>query len=155
MAQSTITVPQRTPPGWVNSFMRMALKTPVLQRSLGRGLALLTVTGRRSGHQYVIPVSYTRAGDEILVVTKKARSWWRNLSECPNVTLRLAGRDHVGHAIASVGDPSRAGLLRDYLSERRFDARAYGVRIDPDGRANVDDVDALLTQVVLVEIVLA
>ncbi len=31
-----------------------------------------------------------------------------------------------------------------------MDAKAYGVRIDPDGRANAEDIDALLPQVVLI-----
>jgi deazaflavin-dependent oxidoreductase (nitroreductase family) len=155
MEQSAITVPQRTPPAWMNSIMRIALKTPGLQRWLGKGLALLTFTGRRSGKRYSIPVSYARSGDEVLVVTKKTRSWWRNFVDRPEVTVRLAGEDHVGRASASIGDHSRAGLLRDYLSERRFDAKAYGVRIDPEGRANPDDIDELLPQVVLVDIVLS
>lgn len=154
MAPSTITVPQGTPAGWMNSIVRIALRTPGVQRSLGKSLALLTVTGRRSGHPYTIPVGYARRGDEVLVITKKTRSWWRNFADRPEVTFRMAGRDYTGHARASTGDPAHAALLRDYLSERRFDAQAYGVRIDRDGRANPDDVHELLPHVVLVDIVL-
>jgi deazaflavin-dependent oxidoreductase (nitroreductase family) len=152
MDQPSITVPQRTPPRWMNSMMKVMLRAPGLQRLLGKGLALLTFTGRRSGKRYTIPVSYARSGGGVLVVTKKLRSWWRNFGDVPDVEVRLAGRDHHGRATASIGDPARAGQLRDYLSARRFDAKAYGVRIDADGRANAEDVDALLPQVVLVDI---
>lgn len=151
MSESTVTVPQKAPPAWLNSMMGVMLKTPGLQRWLGRGLALLTFTGRRTGKRYTIPVSYARTGDEVLVVTKKTRAWWRNFADRPVVELRLAGRIHRGRATASIGDTSRMELLRTYLSERPVDAKAFGVR-NEDGLANADDVIALLPQVVLVDI---
>ncbi len=152
MGESTVTVPQKAPPAWLNSMVVVMLKTPGLQRWLGRGLALLTYSGRRTGKRYTIPVSYARTGDEVLLVTKKARTWWRNFADRRDVEVRLAGRTYAGAATASIGDVSRTELLRRYLSERPVDARAFGVRRNDDGLANADDVAALLPQVVLVDI---
>jgi hypothetical protein len=51
-----VKVPEWTPPAWLNSMMKLMLKTPGLERWLGRQLALLTFTDRKTGQQYTTPV---------------------------------------------------------------------------------------------------
>lgn len=53
--------------------------SPVPQRLLGRTIALITVTGRRTGKRYTTPVTYYRNGGTVTVLTKTFRTWWRNL----------------------------------------------------------------------------
>jgi deazaflavin-dependent oxidoreductase (nitroreductase family) len=153
MTQQQITVPTGTPSAFSNSMVALMLKTPGLQRFLGRALMLLTFTGRRSGERYTIPVSYARVGDRVLAVTKVFRHWWKNFETNPEVELRLAGKVYAGRASAAVGDESRFEQLRDYLATRPMDAKAYGVRME--NRSPVaEDVRALLPQVVMVDITL-
>lgn len=68
------TVPRSTPPRWVNSMVKAALRTPGLERLIGRGLALITVTGRRTDSKHVLPVSYYRDDLTVFVVTKRFRT---------------------------------------------------------------------------------
>lgn len=49
MKSDTISVPTWTPPRWVNAVMKVMLRTPGLQRLMGSTIALITVTGRRTG----------------------------------------------------------------------------------------------------------
>ncbi len=67
---------------------------------LSRGLLLLTVTGRRSGRRYTIPVGYQRRGDGLFVLVSKARRkrWWRNYIDPGPVELRVCGRTVCGEA---------------------------------------------------------
>lgn len=151
MTQTQVSVPTATPPAFLNSVMKVMLRTPGLQRVMGKSLMLLTFTGRRTGRQYTIPVSYARVGDHVLTVTKVFRHWWKNFETNPGVRVRLAGTVFPGTATAAIGDESRFEQLRDYLAERPVDAKAYGVRIE-GGRPVSEDVRALLPQVVLVDI---
>jgi deazaflavin-dependent oxidoreductase (nitroreductase family) len=151
---STVTVPTWTPPRWLNAMMMTMLRTPVLQNILGRGIALITVTGRKSGRLYTTPVSYYREGDTVTVLSKRFRAWWRNFDERPDVELRLAGQLVHGRARASVGDESELPMLARFLEQRRADAKAYGVGFTPDGQIHREQLRSLLSQIVVIRIAL-
>jgi hypothetical protein len=89
--------------GAVNPRLVAALRSPRWGPRLGRALALVTYTGRRSGRTITIPVGYRRAGDvvTIRVGAPGAKTWWRNfLGDGGPAALRLAGVDRSGHAVA-------------------------------------------------------
>lgn len=50
-------------------------------RRMGRGLAVLRYTGRRTGQAHELVCQYARAGDTVwvLVATAEQKTWWRNL----------------------------------------------------------------------------
>lgn len=145
----------RTPPRWLNRLMAVLLRTPGVQRVVGRGTALLTVTGRRTGRRYTTPVSYARTGDGVLVVSHVSRTWWRNLPDNPGVGLRLAGTDRRGTARVVTGDgPAAVALLRAYLAQQRVAVRAHRVGRDADGRLRDDDLRRVLDDTVVVDIAL-
>jgi hypothetical protein len=150
--ERTVTVPTWKPPGWMNAAMRAFLRTPGLQSWLGRSIALISWTGRRSGRRYTTPVSYHRRDRQVTVLTKRFRPWWRNFADRPEVELRLAGETVRGRARASVGDERALPRLIEFLEHNPRDARAYGVEIGADGRLDERDARALLDQVVVVEI---
>jgi|SRR4051794_20102 len=85
-----------------NPGIRLLLKSPLHAPLSGR-LALITVTGRRTGRTFTFPVSYRRTGRVVTIgVGWPARKrWWRNLT-APGapVELRIQGKDHAGHAVA-------------------------------------------------------
>ncbi len=147
--------PTRNPPKWLNAFMVWLLKTPGLQNIVGKGVALITVTGRKSGQKYVIPVSYARSGSEVMMLTRAARVWWRNLRGGASVEIRLAGKNHQGTANARPGTSGDVDAVAEFLAKRPYDAKAYGVALGPDRRPDIADVAALVSQVVVIRIDLA
>jgi hypothetical protein len=94
-----------------NPAIRLLLQSP-LHPLVSRQLALITVTGRKSGATYTIPVAYRPDGAEgvkIGVGWPERKRWWRNLrGEGAPVTLRLRGEERRGHAVAR-GD-ERSGV---------------------------------------------
>jgi hypothetical protein len=84
-----------------NQAVRLLLLSPLHGAASGR-LALITVTGRRTGRRHTFPVGYTRAGDEVRipVLWPERKLWWRNLRGGAPVRLRLRGRERSGHAEA-------------------------------------------------------
>ena len=77
----------------VNPIIRSVLRSP-FHRLLSNKLALLTVTGRRTGRHYTVPIG-RHEDDGVFLVSVSGR--WRYNMEAP-VRLTIAGREHVGHA---------------------------------------------------------
>ena len=65
------------------------------------GLMLLTVTGRRTGRRYAIPVGYQRDGDALIVLVSEAptKQWWRNYLDPAPVEVRVGRRQHSGMGV--------------------------------------------------------
>jgi hypothetical protein len=85
-----------------NLAVRGLLRTP-LHRAVSGQLALITVTGRRSGRRFTFPVGYRRDGDRVTVQVgwPERKVWWRNLRGGAPVSMRLRGVERSGHAKVS------------------------------------------------------
>jgi deazaflavin-dependent oxidoreductase (nitroreductase family) len=83
----------------LNTVVAFVLRSP-FHFPLSQGLMLVTVTGRRSGRRYTIPVGYQQRDEGLLVLVSKARRkrWWRNYIDPGPVELRLRGRTLAGEA---------------------------------------------------------
>src|SRR4051794_30432530 len=85
-----------------NPGVRLLLRSP-LHIPLSGQLALITVTGRRSGREFTFPVGYRRDGKVVTVVVgwPERKVWWRNLlGDGASVRMRIRGTDYSGHAVA-------------------------------------------------------
>ncbi|MFL5780732.1 MAG: nitroreductase/quinone reductase family protein [Thermoleophilaceae bacterium] len=93
-----------------NRVVSGLVRTPVLHRLVSGRIALITVTGRRSGRQFTFPVFYTQDGDRVTIEVgwPERKVWWRNLRDGGEVRMRLRGTQRTGHAQAH-GDV-RAGV---------------------------------------------
>ncbi len=70
---------------------------------VGRNVAIISYTGRRSGRMISTPVAYRRKGDELQIAANmpEAKSWWRNfVGDGAPLSVRMNGIEHVGHAVA-------------------------------------------------------
>src|SRR5829696_3572442 len=84
-----------------NRLTRPLLRSPA-HGLLSKRLLLITVTGRRTGRRFTIPVAYEESGGVVLIQPSapERKVWWRNLRGGAPVRLRLRGRDRTGHAVA-------------------------------------------------------
>lgn len=79
------------------------LASPRWGPRLGKSLAVVTYTGRRSGRTISTPIGYRRKGDElkIAVTAPDDKRWWRNFTgEGAPLSIQLDGVERTGHAIA-------------------------------------------------------
>ena len=85
----------------VNPLVRGLLRSPA-HGLLSRRLLLITVTGRRTGRRFTIPVGYreTDGGIEVAVGWPGRKRWWRNLRGGAPVVVRLRGEERAGWAEA-------------------------------------------------------
>lgn len=121
-----------------NSFMSGLLRSP-LHGLMSGSMLLIGVTGRRTGRQYVTPVNYLRDGDDLLIFSLRARSWWRN-ARGGAVTLRLRGADVNGRAQVIEDEAGVAETLTVCLGRAPNMARAFSVRLDAQGRPLAEDI---------------
>ena len=104
-AQGMRAKPQRPLPKWMfrvlNPAMTTLLRSP-LHHLISHELLVLRFTGRTSGRQYAVPVSYLQH-DHRLYFSCLA-GWWQNLPGA-RVTVCLRGQDRRGTATRIV-DPA-------------------------------------------------
>jgi hypothetical protein len=94
----------------VNAPVAALANSPRLGRLVNRNIAMLTYSGRRSGREVSIPVSYRRDGGEVTINVNMpdAKTWWRNfVGSGGPLTLRLEGHEKAGHAVAERDEKGR------------------------------------------------
>lgn len=143
MASQTLSaapVPQRTRDAQrrifavLNPIMRFLLRLP-LRGPMQERLLLLTYTGRKSGRQHTVPISFAEAADGSLLVPGGG-AWKWNLGEGRRVQLLLRGR--LRHADSElISDPAEVEQLLPVMVASNPRAESFiGVPIEADGRPN-------------------
>jgi hypothetical protein len=83
---------------WYNPILTWLLRSP-FHGMLSSSTMLITVTGCKSGKAIRTPVNYVDMGEELLTVSFRRRTWWRNLRGGAPVTLWLRGRNVKAHSV--------------------------------------------------------
>jgi deazaflavin-dependent oxidoreductase (nitroreductase family) len=138
----------------LNPLVVRLLRSP-LHRVLGGGLMLITVTGRRTGRVYTIPVGYQRDGDVLHVLVSKARrkQWWRNFRSAAPLQVELRGERFA--AVGRVVDPRSEQFVRVVEATlRRLPLLARQLGVAWDARAGLSGAqrEMLARETALVEI---
>jgi deazaflavin-dependent oxidoreductase (nitroreductase family) len=111
-----------------NPIVVSLLRSP-LHGVMSKSVMLLTYKGRRSAREFTTPVSYVRDGGELLVVSSRDHSWWKNLRGGAPVAVRVRGLKLEGIAEAFEGENAGDGLLavlRAVPAYRRY----WGIELD-------------------------
>lgn len=85
----------------LNPLVVAVLRSPVHWLA-SPGLMAVTITGRRTGRSYTIPVGYHDVGDAVVVLVSDGpgRSWWRNFRTSHPALLTLRGRSVPARGLA-------------------------------------------------------
>jgi hypothetical protein len=140
----------------LNPLVGAVLRSP-LHWLLSPGLALLSVTGRRSGRTFTFPVGYQRDGKTVTIAVSEAREkqWWRNLREPAEVELRLRGRLRRGRG-ELVAPESEAFRSAAETTLRRVPGMGRVFKVAFDRRTGLTDaqLEQLGREIAIVRIVL-
>jgi deazaflavin-dependent oxidoreductase (nitroreductase family) len=138
----------------LNPLVVAVLRSP-LHFLLSSALVLLTVTGRRSGRHYAIPVGYQRDGEELVVMVSvaKKKQWWRNYYEPAPVSVRVRGVDRTGRAeLVAPGSEEFRALTEQTLRRVPWMRRVFHVEFDPHTGLRTDQLDLLGEEIAIVRI---
>lgn len=109
----------------INPLVKLILRLP-LHRLLSGHTMLVTVTGRKTGKPYTTPVNYIREGNTVTVISRKNRTWWKNLRGGAGVTLRIKGKILKGYSRTIVEDEETVAATLKW-----FYGKVSPVRISP------------------------
>ncbi len=130
--------------------MSWVLRSP-LHGMLSSSMMLITVTGRKSGKKYTLPVGYYRENGYLWVITSRDRTWWKNLKNGAEVLLLLKRQPVTGFAEPELDTHSVEGLLCEYLKHIPQGARSMGIRMK-DGDPVPEDIERVAKERLFVRI---
>jgi hypothetical protein len=144
---------------WISNPLVTAVLRSRCHKLLSGSAAVLTVTGRRSGRSYHMPVQYAAEGQTVYVVPGgwEHKTWWRNLIQPAKVGLRLQGRDvtGVGQAFSGDRDPEVvAAGMTIYLTKFATSARVRRIARDARGRPDPGQLQRAVPYEVIVRLIL-
>ena len=123
-----------------NPIVLSLLHSPLHRLLDGQTLAI-TVTGRRSGRDYTLPVSYLRDGETLLVISEKGRTWWKNLRGGAPVTVFQNGHRLQARGEAFVDVDRVSKFLLVILQQAPAYQHLLHVKLDASGHP--EDTEAL------------
>ncbi len=121
-----------------NGFISWVLRSP-LHGMLSNSMMLITVTGRKTGKKYTLPVGYYREDQCLWVLTSRDRTWWKNLKGGAEVSLLLHRKPVHAYAVPELNVDIVENRLVDYLKHTPQAAKSMGIRME-DGKPNKDDI---------------
>ena len=113
---------------FVNPALKALLRSP-MHRLLSKNLMLLTVTGRKTGRTYTLPVGRHESHDGTFVQSAGG-NWRHNLHGGAAVRVTLDGRERAAHAVLEE-DPDRAAEAFKTMLDHAG-ARALAVKVNVD-----------------------
>ncbi len=132
--------------------MRQTLRSEQHGRISDR-IMLINFSGRKSGKQYSVPVSYMREGQEVICFSDSP--WWKNLEGGAKVTLTLQGQDLPAYATPTTDLEAVVAGLRRLIAKDANDAQFFGVKVDAEGRPDEQQLRQAASQTAMISIALA
>jgi hypothetical protein len=137
----------------VNPIMLRLLRSP-LHGITSRNIAILHFTGKKSGRALSTPLSYTREGSKVRLLSSVDTRWWRNFrgADAP-VEVEIARRRYSGTAHLLEGDSAelREGVGH-FINALPRDAMVYGLKLDSDKKLVESSLDPVAQRLILVEV---
>ena len=137
----------------LNPVMRGFLRSP-LHGITSHNIGIVHFTGRKSGRKLNTPLSYTREGNIVRLLSNQSTRWWLNFrGEGVKVELEIARQRYPGTAVLLEGDSEalREGVRR-FIRALPRDAKVYGLELAADGEVVEASLAKIAGQLILVEI---
>lgn len=137
----------------VNPFVTALLRSP-LHGIASKNIALLHFRGRKSGREFVAPLSYVRKNGIVCLMSAHSTRWWMNLrEEGTPVSLEIARETLTGRATLWDGDSEALReRVRRYLTALPRDAKVYGIKLDESKRPVEESLAKAAPELVFVEV---
>jgi deazaflavin-dependent oxidoreductase (nitroreductase family) len=138
---------------WYNPIMIWLLRSS-FHKMLSGSIALLTVTGRKSGRPIEVPVNYIRDGKTLWVVSDRKRIWWRNLTGGAALSVMLARKTKHARGEVILHDKEVVHALTEYFKLAPHMAKFFKMKIDREGNPDLADLGAAARGRVVIKITL-
>ena len=136
-----------------NPCVKALLRSP-LHGIASKNVALLHFRGRKSGREFVTPLSYVRENGTVCLLSAHGTRWWMNLrEEGTPVSIEIARETVTGKARLWDGDSEALReRVRRYLTALPRDAKVYGIKLDESNRPVEESLAEVAPELVFVEV---
>lgn len=134
-----------------NAIMGWLIKSP-FGKLMGESLAVITVTGRKTGRLISTPINVARKGDRFTTTSTRERTWWRNLRGGAGADLHVGGRDFRVIATVFESDEEVKRALGEYCRNYPQAARFLKVIIREDGSPEEASLTSTAGERVVIEL---
>jgi deazaflavin-dependent oxidoreductase (nitroreductase family) len=124
---------------------------------LSFGLMLITVTGRRTGRRYTIPVGYQRHEDVLTILVSEApkKQWWRNFHAPSPTEVRLKDKTLSGVAqVVAPTSPEFGARAEETLRRLPWMGKVFGIEYRRGERLDDEQIAALGRNIAIVQVAL-
>ncbi len=138
---------------FLNPVMRSLLRSP-LHGITSHNIGIIHFSGRTSGRKLSTPLSYTREGNIVRLLSNQNTRWWLNFrGDGVKVEMEIARQHYPGTAVLLEGDSEalREGVRR-FIHALPRDAKVYGLELDANREVVEASLTAIAEQLILVEI---
>ena len=134
---------------WFNRIIVPLLKSP-LHGIMSKNAMLITFCGRKSGKTYTIPVNYVAFERYVLSTSRKDRTWWCNLRDGQQVTLRVAGKKIQAKSLVLEDVDAVRDNLNAIVRKNSMYARFFNIGWDEKGKPQMSDISNAAKDMVVV-----
>jgi len=106
---------------------------------MSNGTMLITVTGRKTGKKFTLPVGYYCEDGSLWILTSRDRTWWCNVEYGAEVSLLMKRKQLKAFAEADLDDASVEQQMHEYIRHVPQAAKSLGIRVE-NGNANAEDI---------------
>jgi predicted TIM-barrel fold metal-dependent hydrolase len=138
---------------WYNPIMVWLLHSP-LHGMLSGSMMVIEYKGKKSGRTYHLPVGYKRIGENLLTVSYKRRTWWRNLRGGVHVNIRLQGKDVSGQAEVVEDEHGVAEGLMALIDGNSRTAHMFGIPFNTNDQPEPESLKQAASERVIVRTIL-
>jgi len=119
---------------------------------MGSSTILIQVTGRKSGREIRLPVNFQRRQSELLVISSRNRTWWKNLEVNPRVLIWISGKQVSVQAVLVLDEADVRAQLVEVCEMQPWLARRLGVQFDAKNSPLEADLDRVALERLFVKI---
>ena len=124
----------------INPVVAFLARSP-LHFLISHQVLVIQFKGRKSGKQYLVPVSYHEHESSYTCVTLRSNIWWRNLKEVTHTKIWLKGTlKNAQIDLEFNNDQIVESTLRDLVTNNRVDAYFAKIKLNKDGSPDSDDL---------------
>jgi len=124
----------------INPVVAFLARSP-LHFLISHQVLVIQFKGKKSGKQYLVPVSYHEHESSYTCVTLRSNIWWRNLKEVSHTKIWLKGKlKNAQIDLEFNNDQIVESTLRDLVTNNRVDAYFAKIKLNKDGSPDSDDL---------------
>jgi hypothetical protein len=136
-----------------SEVMKAILRSP-LHLLFSQYMLLITVTGLKTGHEFSLPVNYVQDGNMLYIISKRCRTWWRNLRGGKPAHIWLRGQEVEGIGIAEEDYGVVSDGLKHFFQISPEYAKYFDVGLDAKGRPDEGDIAVAARERLIVKVAL-